>query len=112
MPEPAYWRLIAILRSTLPLAGPLAMRLYQAARDLHARQAGVERLTGDLAMGEVRRLGKVQPLGSLSGPAFEADLDTPSGSGQVRFIVTQEGLEEPTAGSPAHETPGPARLPN
>ena len=89
-----YWRLIAVLSSTFPLDSALAMRLYHAARELHDEDRGVCRITGDLAEGEVRNLKKEQALGSIVGPMFEAVLDTPRGSGQVRFIVTREGLGE------------------
>jgi hypothetical protein len=88
-----YWTLIAVLQSTMALSDALAMRLYRAAVELERQQAGVERLTGELALGEVRRLGKVLALGSITGPAFEAELDTPSGSGRVRFLLTQRALE-------------------
>ncbi|HJZ87648.1 MAG TPA: hypothetical protein VKN99_20880 [Polyangia bacterium] len=94
MAEPgAYWLLIAVLHSTVPLEPALAKRLYQAAVDLHTGNRGVTKLHGDLATGEVRRLSKVLVLGSISGPGFEATLDTPRGSGQVRFILTRQGLE-------------------
>lgn len=89
----AYWLLIAVLQSTLPLEPALAMRLYGAAIDLHRREAGVAKLTGDLALGEVRRLGKSLVLGSIAGPGFEATVDTPKGSGTVRFILTRHALE-------------------
>lgn len=89
-----YWLLIAVLQSTIPLAQPLAMRLYVAALDLHRREAGSAKLTGDLAMGTVKRLGKDLLLGSIGGPGFEAEIDTPEGSGRVRFILTRQGLEQ------------------
>ena len=69
------------------------MRLYQAAIDLHRRSEDLEKLNGDLAQGEVRRLGKNLLIGSISGPGFEALLDTPRGSGSVRFVLTRQGLE-------------------
>ena len=84
--------LIAVLFSTMPLPEALAMRLYRAALSLYGSGGGVEKLAGDLAQGEVRRLGSTQAMGSLVGPAFEADLDTPSGSGRVRFLVTEQAL--------------------
>lgn len=102
------WMLIAVLASTMPLPEALAMRLYRAALDLYRTGGGVHKLTGDLGQGQVRRLGSTQALGSLVGPAFEADVDTPSGSGHVRFLVTQqalrhEGLERDD------DTPSPPR---
>jgi hypothetical protein len=89
-----YWLLIAVLQSTVPLEQPLAMRLYQAAIELHRESGQLQKLTGDLAIGEVRRLGKDLLIGSIGGPGFEADLDTPRGSGRVRFILTRQGLEQ------------------
>jgi hypothetical protein len=102
-----YWLLIAVLQSTVPLEGPLAMRLYHAAMELQREEGDRSSLTGDLAMGEVRRLGRDLLIGSIGGPGFEAELDTPRGSGRVRFILTRQGLgldEEPAATA--------ARLPN
>ena len=98
------WLLIAVLRSTVPLEPPLAMRLYSAALELHRRQGDIEKLSGDLALGEVRRLGRSLVIGSISGPGFEAQLDTARGSGQVSFILTRQGL--------ADEDDAPAALPN
>ena len=88
-----YWRLIAVLVSTLPLTPPLAMRLYRAALDLHRDQEEVQVIVGDLGQGEVRRLGRELVSGAIAGPGFEAELETASGSGRVRFIVTSEGIE-------------------
>src|SRR5262245_596844 len=104
----AYWLLIAVLSSTLPLEPALAMRLYHAAVDLHLRQAGRSLLQGDLATGEVRRLGRDLLLGSVGGPGFEAELDTPRGHGSVRFILTRQGLDEATerrSGPPGQSGP-------
>jgi hypothetical protein len=89
----AYWLLIAVLQSTVPLEQALAMRLYQAAIDLHRRSENVAKLSGDLAMGEVRRLGRDLLIGAIGGPGFEAELSTPKGAGTVRFILTRQGLE-------------------
>ncbi len=102
-----YWLLIAVLQSSLPLDDALAMRLYQAAFELHTRQGNREKLTGDLAMGEVRRLRKDLLIGSIAGPGFEAEVDTPRGSGTVRFILTRQGLEHAGVTDEAG-----ARLPN
>jgi hypothetical protein len=102
---PPYWLLIAVLYSTFPLSDALAMRLYRAALDLHARDQDATRLAGDLASGEVRQLRKTLVLGSLAGPGFEAALDTPRGSGTVRFVVTRRGLE--ADGAPDEPTGAP-----
>jgi hypothetical protein len=93
MPERgAYFMLIAVLQSTVPLEEAVAMRLYHAAIALHAESGGRQRLAGDLVSGEVRRLGKTMLIGTIAGPAFEAEIDTPRGSGTVQFVVTPEGL--------------------
>ncbi len=89
---PDYWLLIAVLQSTLPLDQGLAMRLYHAAVDLEHTAGSVHKLRGDLAHGEVRRLGKNMVIGAIGGPAFEAEIDTPRGASKVRFVVTPEGL--------------------
>jgi hypothetical protein len=89
-----YWLLIAVLRSTVPLEPALAMRLYHSAIELERSGTGSEQLSGDLAMGQLRRLGKHIALGSITGPGFEAELDTPRGAGVVRFVVTRQGLEQ------------------
>jgi hypothetical protein len=86
--------LIAVLFSTQPLSEPLSIRLYRAALELERTQRGVEKLTGDLALGEVRRLGRHLALGSLTGPAFEAELETATGQNTVRFILTDRALRE------------------
>jgi hypothetical protein len=70
------------------------MRLYHAALDLYRHDQGLVTLHGDLAQGEVRNLKKVLPLGALTGPGFEAHIDTPHGSGIVRFLLTRQGLRE------------------
>jgi hypothetical protein len=92
--------LIAVLFSTRPLGEPLAIRLYRAALELERSQRGVEKLSGDLALGEVRRLGKHLALGSLTGPAFEAELETAAGASTVRFILTDRALAEEGIGAP------------
>lgn len=94
-PEPgSYWLLIAVLSSTLPLRPEVAQRLYQAAYRLYRQQENSERLQGDLVQGRVVRLGKDLALGSVVGPAFEAEIATAEGEGRVRFLLTRQGLGE------------------
>jgi len=89
-----YWVLISILFTNLPLSPPLAERLHRLAYDLYRRDDGVVRLEeGELGQGEVRNLRKTVCLGTLTGPAFEALLDTPYGTGTVHFLLTQQGIE-------------------
>jgi hypothetical protein len=85
--------LIAVLSSNLPLSPEVSMRLYQAAYRLHHRQDPVEKIQGDLLNGKVTRLGKDLALGSVTGPAFEAEISTAQGEGRVNFLLTRQGLE-------------------
>src|SRR5262249_26176161 len=94
MAEPVpYWLLVAVPASTPPLEEAPASRLYPCALELHTKGRKTARGTGDLASGHVRAQGKVLSLGSISGPAFEADLETPKGRLEVRFLLTRQGLE-------------------
>src|SRR5689334_23028263 len=88
------WLLIAVLQSTLPLEQAVAVRLYHAAIALEAEAGSVQKIQGDLMQGEVRRLGKTLLIGAIGGPGFEAELDTPRGSGMVRFVITPEGMRQ------------------
>lgn len=88
-----YWLLIAVLASNLPLRPEVTMRLFQAAYRLHKRQENVERINGDFLTGKVVRLQRDMALGSVAGPAFEADISTPQGEGRVNFLLTRQGLE-------------------
>jgi len=91
-----YWRLISILFSSFPLVPALAFRLHQSAYELYRTDQSVAELNGDdglVVSGEVRNLKKNALLGTVSGPAFEARLDTERGEGIVRFLLTQSGIE-------------------
>ena len=110
-----YWLLIAVLASNLPLRPEVTMRLFQAAYRLHKRQENVERITGDLLNGKVVRLQRDMALGSVTGPAFEADISTPPGEGRVHFLLTRQGLEladeaiENGASNLLDDEPGPSQ---
>ncbi len=102
------WALISVLLSTIPLEASLATTLHQAALDLYRRDAAVQPVAGDVVSGRVVNLRKTLQLGAISGPAFEARLETARGSGIVRYLLTTQGLEReglPTA-------PPARRLPN
>lgn len=90
---PPYWLLISVLFSSQPLSPSLAMSLHQAAYDLYRKDGGVGEVIGDLARGKVRNLKKDVLLGTIAGPAFEAEIETERGSGVVRFLLTRQGLE-------------------
>jgi hypothetical protein len=92
-PAPPYWLLISVLFSTQPLTPALAMTLHQAAYELHQRGDGSREVAGDMLSGRVVNLRKEVSLGGISGPAFEAEIETERGSGVVRFVLTRQGLE-------------------
>lgn len=104
-PPPPYWLLIAVLSSSLPLRPEVSLRLYQAAFRLHRSGENIERLQGDLLRGKVVRLHKDLAIGSVVGPAFEAEISTEQGEGVVHFLLTRQGLElgEEEAASGHHE---------
>lgn len=86
------WRLIAVLQSTAALGPALALKLYETAVALHlgGRESGA--VAGDEGVGTVRAVGRELLLGVISGPGFEAQIDTPSGRCVVSYLVTREGL--------------------
>ncbi|XXF81307.1 hypothetical protein P2318_16570 [Myxococcaceae bacterium GXIMD 01537] len=88
-----YWYLISVLFSTQPLTASLAMCLHQTAYELYKRNDAVGQVAGDLISGKVRNLRKEVLVGSVGGPAFEAEIETERGSGVVRFFLTRQGIE-------------------
>ncbi|OJH34320.1 hypothetical protein [Cystobacter ferrugineus] len=91
--SPPYWVLISVLFSSQPLTPALAMTLHQAAYDLYRRGDSEQPVAGDLLTGRVRNLRKDVQMGTIVGPAFEAEIETERGSGTVRFLLTRQGLE-------------------
>ncbi len=91
-PPPA-WLLISVLFSSLPLTPALAATLHQTAYDLYRRDAGAMPVAGDTVSGKVRNLRKDMLLGTIGGPAFEAELETERGPGKVRFLLTRQGID-------------------
>jgi len=94
--SPPYWRLISVLFSSFPLTPELARRLCRSAYELYRTDQGVAAIGGDsdlVVSGEMRDLKRELALGSVTGPAFEAHLETERGSGVVRFLLTREGIE-------------------
>jgi hypothetical protein len=103
--EPQGWTLISVLLSTVPLEPVLAATLHQAALDLYRRDGVVQQVAGEVVSGRVVNLRKTLQLGAISGPAFEARLETARGRGTVRYLLTRQGLErdglpETRSGSP------------
>ncbi|MBK9519876.1 MAG: hypothetical protein IPO09_21650 [Anaeromyxobacter sp.] len=90
---PPGYTLISVLFSTFPLEQSLAATLHQAAVDLYQRDVGFGPVAGEVVSGRVVNLKKSLSLGSISGPAFEAELDTARGSGTVRYLLTRQGLD-------------------
>lgn len=88
-----YWVLISVLFSSQPLSPAVAMTLHEAALRLHRSERTEGKVAGDLLSGTVRNLKQFAQLGTIGGPVFEADIETERGSGQVRFLLTREGLE-------------------
>jgi hypothetical protein len=87
------WTLISVLFSSIPLSPSLAATLHEAAVDLYQRDDSVGQVAGDLVNGRVVNLKRTLQLGAITGPAFEARIDTERGSGTVRYLLTRQGLE-------------------
>ena len=99
-PPPPAWLLISVLFSSLPLTASLAATLHQAAYDLYRRDGGAAAVAGDFVNGRVRNLRKDMLLGTIGGPAFEAELETERGPGKVRFLLTRQGIDLMSRGEP------------
>jgi hypothetical protein len=93
------WTLISVLFSTIPLEASLAAVLHEAAVELARTDRAVQPVAGDALSGRVVNLRKTLQLGAITGPAFEATLETARGSGKVRFLLTTQALD--LAGIPA-----------
>lgn len=86
------WTLISVLFSSVPLSATLAATLHQAALELYRKDEPTSPVAGELVSGRVVNLRKTMQLGAISGPAFEARLETERGSGTVRYLLTRQGL--------------------
>jgi hypothetical protein len=91
--ETPYWVLISILMSTVPMSDELARRLHEVAFDLFRKDGARAPVECGLARGEVENLQRELALGTITGPAFEARLETERGAGLVRFLLTRPGIE-------------------
>lgn len=91
--ETQSWTLISVLFSTIPLEPGLAATLHQTALELYRTDAPFQAVAGDVVSGRVVNLKKTLAIGAISGPAFEAKLDTARGSGTVQYLLTQQALE-------------------
>jgi hypothetical protein len=87
-----YWVLISVLSSSFPLDQGLALALRQVAFELYQADQTAGLVEHKLACGQVRNLRKEAAIGSITGPVFEAELETERGAGLVRFMLTRQGL--------------------
>jgi hypothetical protein len=110
--DPQGWTLISVLFSTVPLDGALAGLLHETALALYREDRSVQRVAGDVLSGRVVNLKKTLQLGAISGPAFEATLETARGKGTVRYLVTTQGLELAGALPPPRDARRGRSLPN
>jgi hypothetical protein len=90
---PHGWTLISVLFSTVPLDHSLAATLHEAALELYRSDRAMQQVAGDVLSGRVVNLRKTLQLGAISGPAFEATLETARGHGKVRYLLTRQGLD-------------------
>ena len=99
--------LISVLFSSVPLSAALAATLHEAALDLYRRDEPTGQVAGERVTGRVVNHKKTMQIGAISGPAFEARLETERGSGTVRYLLTRQGLEL----SGIHDPPAPRSKP-
>lgn len=99
------WVLISVLFSTFPLEESLALALHRVAMDLYQRSASAGAIDHGLAHGVVRNSNKSAAVGTITGPIFEAELETERGKGEVRFILTRQGLDLLEANAAAPKAP-------
>jgi hypothetical protein len=90
---PHGWTLISVLFSTIPLDPSVAATLHQTALELYRTAGEFQQVAGDVLSGRVVNLKKTLQLGAISGPAFEATLETARGSGKVQYLLTRQGLD-------------------
>lgn len=90
---PPTWLLISVLFSNVPLTPSLAMTLHSAAYALYREEGSARPVAGDVVSGRVTNLKKDLLLGTIGGPAFEAELETARGPAKVRFLLTRQGLD-------------------
>lgn len=90
---PPAWVLISVLFSSFPLEEGLALALHRVALELYRHGKGAGEVECGLAHGVVRSANQDAAIGTLTGPVFEAELETERGQGEVRFLLTRQGLE-------------------
>jgi hypothetical protein len=100
---PPYWFVISVLFSTQPLTPALARTLYERAFEMHRRDESHATLDGDMLQGSLAVLEKNALLGAISGPSYEAQIETERGAGVVRFLLTWRGIEWLSSHTPSTE---------
>lgn len=90
---PPSWVLISVLFSSFPMEEALALALHRVAMELYQRGDSVGVIDQGLAHGQVKNSRKEAVIGTITGPVFEAELETERGKGEVRFILTRQGLQ-------------------
>jgi hypothetical protein len=110
--DPQGWTLISVLFSSVPLDGAVAGLLHETALALYRGDGSVQQVAGDALSGRVVNLKKTLALGAISGPAFEATLETARGKGTVRYLLTAQGLELAGVRPPRPKAPRGRPLPN
>lgn len=103
-----YWVLISVLSSSFPLEQGLALALHRVALELYQANDSAGLVDHQLAHGQVKNLHQEAAIGSITGPVFEAKLETERGAGLVRFMLTRQGLELMSRQAPRP----PTALPN
>jgi hypothetical protein len=90
--EVPYWVLMSVLFSSFPMTQSLASALHGVAVQLYSADATSGLVDHQLARGTVRNQRSEAVIGTVTGPVFEAQLETERGKGMVRFLLTREGL--------------------
>jgi hypothetical protein len=98
--QPPSWVLISVLFSSFPMEEALALALHRVAVDLYSRGSGSGEIDCGLSHGRVKNSRQDAAIGTITGPVFEAELETERGKGEVRFILTRQGLELMSAQAP------------
>jgi|APLak6261675434_1056106.scaffolds.fasta_scaffold06352_2 hypothetical protein len=98
--QPPSWVLISVLFSSFPMEEALALALHRVAIDLYRRGDTVGLIDHGLSHGQVKNTRTDAAIGTITGPVFEAELETERGKGEVRFILTRQGLELMAAHEP------------
>lgn len=96
------WLLISVLASTIPLSDAASIALYDSACEMIEAKQEEAALHGELVTGTIKNLGRDVLLGTLGGPLFEADVISGGTSGNVRFLVTRQGLALRERKRPTH----------